>query len=194
MTDPAQQPGPAEEHGPVVVRVADLPVRRDGPTARTLAAGGAAWTVALLDVERPGAMPAPAGAERVLTVVDGELLALDVGGREQALERHRPLRLPADVPTAAALPTGPVRVLEVVAAQKAVRAHVVVLELSRKRSHPVLADQIAVLLSGRARVAAGAAETELGTYDAVHGARSRPPELTGRGFLAVVSLDPLPPD
>nr|WP_306438971.1 HutD family protein [Kocuria sediminis] len=179
-----------------MLRAGDLPVTRaGGRTVRRIAAGPAgAWELSLLDLERPGTLPAAAGAERVLTVVDGELLVLGAGGREQALERHRPSRGPADEPVDAALPTGPVRALEVLAAREAVRAHVVVLELSKKRPHPVFEDQLAVLLSGRAVLTAGGPTEgiteEIGVHDTVRGAEPDGPELTGRGFLAVVSLDP----
>lgn len=181
---------------PVLLRAGDLPVTRaGGRTVRRIAAGPAgAWELSLLDLERPGTLPAAAGAERVLTVVDGELLVLGTGGREQALERHRPSRGPADEPVDAALPTGPVRALEVLAAREAVRAHVVVLELSKKRPHPVFEDQLAVLLSGRAVLTTGGPTEgiteEIGVHDTVRGAEPDGPELTGRGFLAVVSLDP----
>lgn len=188
MTDPIPVPGPA------LLRAGDLPVTRAGDrTVRRIAAGGPAgggWAVSLLDLERPGVLSATAGAERVLTVVDGELLVLDVDGREQGLERHRPFRLPADAPVGAALPTGPVRALEVLAARGAARAHVVVLELSKKRPHPVFEDQLAVLLSGRAVLTAGGTTEDVGVHDTVRGAEPQSPELTGRGFLAVVSLDP----
>jgi len=185
---------------PAVLRAAGLraaPWR--GGTTREIAtgggdgAGGSDWRLGLTDVERPGELPLVPGTERVLTVVDGELLVLGVEGREQGLERHRAVRCPGDVPVAAALPTGPVRVLDVVARRGAVRAHVVVLELSKKRPHPVFADQFAVLLAGRAVVTAGGAETGLDAYDTVRGAEPESPEITGRGFLAVVSLDPVTP-
>lgn len=204
MTDPLPHP--------VLLRAGDLPVTRaGGRTVRRIAAGpDGAWQLSLLDLERPGTLPAAAGAERVLTVVDGELLVLGTGGREQALERHRPFRGPAGEPVDVALPTGPVRALEVLAPREAVRAHVVVLELSPKRPHPVFADQLAILLSGRAVLTAGGAaeqstetapgETtarttertteDVGVLDTVRGGEPDAPELTGRGFLAVVSLDP----
>lgn len=182
---------------PAVLRAADLravPWRNGGGTTREIASGGGdGWRLSLADVERPGDFSLFPGAERVLTVVDGELLVLSVDGREQALERHRPFRFPGDVPTAATLPTGPVRALNVIARRDAVRAHVVVLELSKKRPHPVFADQFAVLLSGRAAVSTGGTETVLAAYDTVRGAEPESPAITGRGFLAVVSLDPVTP-
>ncbi|MHC5559717.1 HutD family protein [Kocuria sp.] len=177
--------------GTTVLRAADLPVTRPGGWATRELASGDGWSLSLRDVERPGALPAAAGAERVLTVVDGELLVVSAGGGELALERHRPGRTAGDVPLPAALPTGPVRVLDVLAHRDAVRAHVVVLELSKQRPHPVFADQLAVLLTGRAAVAAGGRRTELAVYDAVRGTEPESPELTGRGFVAVVSLDPV---
>lgn len=75
------------------------------------------------------------------------------------------------------------------------------MELSKKRAHPVFEGQLGILLQGQAAVSDGNAEAEnagqdsppvqLGRYDAVVGSDSQTPEILGRGFLAVVSIDPV---
>ncbi|MET1016322.1 MAG: HutD family protein, partial [Leifsonia flava] len=69
---------------------------------------------------------------------------------------------------------------------------------SKKRAHPVFEGQLGVLLQGQATVSpaasGGAAATEpttLARYDAVVGSDAATPEILGRGFLAVVSIDPV---
>jgi hypothetical protein len=81
-----------------------------------------------------------------------------------------------------------------------------IIELSRKRAHPVFEGQLAVLLEGKASVSPGpepaevpesepaapttpAEPVELTRYDAVVGSDTRSPEILGRGFLAVISID-----
>ncbi|MEQ7739408.1 hypothetical protein, partial [Escherichia coli] len=67
-----------------------------------------------------------------------------------------------------------------------------VIELSKKRAQPVFDGQVAVLLQGQASVGDGKGElVDLGRFDAVVGSDSPSPEVLGRGFLAVVSLDPV---
>ena len=81
------------------------------------------------------------------------------------------------------------------------------MEISKKRAHPVFEGQLAVLLEGKATVAPGTlggntpdggpAPTsadeplELSRYDAVVGSDTRSPEISGRGFIAVISIDPV---
>ena len=66
-----------------------------------------------------------------------------------------------------------------------------IIELSKKRAHSVFEGQLGVLLQGQAKVSESAGEPlELGRYDTVVGSDSDSPEILGRGFLAVVSIDP----
>jgi hypothetical protein len=148
--------------------------------------------------------------ERVLTVVEGELLLLAVDGTEHPLEKYRPFRFPGSAASSSALPTGNVRNLNVIAREGAFKAYISIIELSKKRAHPVFEGQLGILLQGQATVSPGSAaspgsagaDTEygagpdstpvpLGRYDAVVGSDSQPPEILGRGFLAVVSIDPV---
>ncbi|MCY0905548.1 HutD family protein [Arthrobacter sp. H14-L1] len=202
-----------------VIRYSQLSPERwangDGVT-RTLAAQKAAdgdgclWRISIAEVSTAGPFSAMPGIDRIVTVIDGELLLLEVDGSEHLLEKYRPFRFSGDSSTSASLPTGNVMDLGVLARRRNIKAYTTVVELSKKRPHPVFADQFAVLLQGQATVSegavpgvtaaaaggVGAAEVasgqDVGTvalsrFDAVAGSDAAP-ELTGRGFVAIVSI------
>jgi environmental stress-induced protein Ves len=204
-----------------IIRFADLkpqPWRNGGGVTRELAShsGGASagtaasedgawdWRVSIADVTSAGEYSPFPGMERVLTVVEGELLLLAVDGTEHPLEKYRPFRFPGSAASSSALPTGNVRNLNVIAREGAFKAYTSIIELSKKRAHPVFEGQLGILLQGQATVSPGSAGADaeygagpdstpvpLGRYDAVVGSDSQPPEILGRGFLAVVSIDPV---
>ncbi|MDQ0620663.1 HutD/Ves family protein [Arthrobacter globiformis] len=206
-----------------IIRFADLkpqPWRNGGGVTRELAShrGGASsdvaasgatssddgawdWRVSIADVTSAGEYSPFPGMERVLTVVEGELLLLAVDGTEHPLERYRPFRFAGGADSSSALPTGDVRNLNVIAREGAFKAYTSIVELSKKRAHPVFEGQLGILLQGQAAVTAGADAREpagevtepvpLSRYDAVVGSDSQTPEILGRGFLAVVSIDPV---
>jgi environmental stress-induced protein Ves len=176
------------------------------------------WRVSIAEVTKAGAFSAFAGMDRVLTVIDGELLLLSVDGSEHPLEKYRPFRFSGDADSAGALPTGDIRDLNVITRNGYFKGYTSIVELSKKRAHPVFAGQFGVLLQGQATVSPGTAggstvdgggpgsvagepgagdgapePVELNRYDAVVGADSATPEILGRGFLAVVSIDPAEP-
>ena len=163
------------------------------------------WRVSIAEVSKAGAFSAFAGMDRVLTVIDGELLLLSVDGAEHPLEKYRPFRFSGDADSAGALPTGDIRDLNVITRNGAFKGYTSIIELSKKRAHPVFAGQFGILLQGQATASPGTAgglvpdagapgtETvpvELNRYDAVVGSDTATPEILGRGFLAVVSIDP----
>ncbi|MFE4544749.1 HutD family protein [Arthrobacter sp. NPDC056727] len=191
-----------------IIRFADIkpqPWRNGGGVTRELASHrGAAsaddgawdWRVSIADVTKAGDYSAFPGMERLLTVVEGELLLLSVDGAEHPLEKYRPFRFPGGAASSSALPTGDVRNLNVITREGAFRAYASIIELSKKRAHPVFAGQLGILLQGQAAVSHGNAVSEdapvpLDRYDAVVGSDSQTPEILGRGFLAVVSIDPV---
>lgn len=161
------------------------------------------WRVSIAEVSKAGPFSAFAGMDRVLTVIDGELLLLSVDGAEHPLEKYRPFRFSGDADSAAALPTGDIRDLNVITRNGAFKGYTSIIELSKKRAHPVFAGQFGVLLQGQGTVSPGTAgdpaaaaepeRVELNRYDAVVGADAATPEIVGRGFLAVISIDPVQP-
>ncbi len=202
-----------------IIRFAELkpePWRNGGGVTRELAShpkaasaqdGAWDWRVSIADVGSAGDFSTFPGMERVITVIDGELLLLTVDGEEHPLEKYRPFRFSGEAASASALPTGDIRDLNVIARAGEFKGYTSIIELSKKRAHPVFEGQLAVLLEGRASVSRGAepAETtdgsdgeaaapaaesiELARYDAVVGSDTRSPEILGRGFLAVISID-----
>ena len=184
-----------------IIRFADLkakPWRNGGGTTREILSGpadqegGWDWRVSIADVTKAGEFSPFDGYERVLTVVEGELLLLTVDGTERPVEKYRPFRFDGGSTTSATLPTGDIRNLNVITRGGAFKGYASVIELSKKRAQPVFGGQVAVLLQGQATVSDGAADAaDLGRYDAVAGSDESTPEVTGRGFLAVVSIDPV---
>ena len=234
-----------------IIRYAELkahPWRNGGGVSRELASHPAAaptqaapaqdspgapgwdWRVSIAELSVAGEFSAYPGMDRVLTVVEGELLLLSVDGAEHPLEKNRPFRFSGDAAASGALPTGDIRDLNVITRQGVFKGYTSIIELSKKRAHPVFEGQLGILLQGQAAVTAGNAgadleapsgagpapetasgspsggETAAGTaegspetaapapttlarYDAVVGSDTDTPEILGRGFLAVVSID-----
>lgn len=224
-----------------IIRFADLkpqPWRNGGGVTRELVSHPLAasaqdgvwdWRVSIADLTKAGDFSPFPGMERVLTVVEGELLLLNVGGSEHPLEKYRPFRFSGEAASSATLPTGDIRNLNVITRAGAYKGYTSIVELSKKRPHPLFAGQLGVLLQGEAAARPGAAlldaasggmasagaatgetapagktgseetgaDTGLGApeplsrYDAVVGSDTRTPEILGRGFLGVVSIDAL---
>lgn len=199
---------------PQIIRFADLiPTRwrNGGGTTTEIARGGGRpgahgagedwdWRLSIADVDRAGEFSVFEGMDRVLTVIDGELLVVTVDGREHGLERHRPLRFDGGAPASAVLPTGPIRDLNLITRRGTCSGYVTILELSKKRALPLGPGQLGVLLRGDAVAATGGdpgadasedrpggASVQLARYDTVVGAEPGP-TVSGRGFLAVVSV------
>ena len=160
---------------PPVVRsddVAPQPWPNGGGTTRELLrADDGSWRISLADVTTDGPFSSFPGRHRLLTVVDGPVLALDVDGETHGVEPHRPFAFSGDATVAASVPEGPVRVLNVIA-DATVESFVTVLELGRTSRLPLADDQAAYVLKG----------SDVGTL--VTG----PGEVTGRCTVAVVTV------
>lgn len=161
------------------------------------------WRISIAEVAKAGPFSPMPGFERILTIIDGELIALSVDGVEHGLEKYRPYRFSGDSETSAALPTGALKDLNVIAKDGIFKGFTTIVELSKKRPHPVFDGQFAILLQGNATVAdargegnTSAGEPDAGTslslkaLDTVVGSEAAP-EISGRGFIAVVSIDPV---
>ena len=188
-----------------IIRYASLKAAQwanGGGVTRQIAAGpnGATgtnwdWRISIAEVAKAGPFSTMPGVDRIITVIEGDLIALTVDGAEQALEKYRPFRFSGDSETTASLPTGALKDLNLMTRRGAFKGYAAIIELSKKRPHPVFADQFAVLLQGSATVSAAApaaattAPEALGKFDTVVGSEDAP-EISGRGFLAILSIDP----
>lgn len=181
-----------------------IPGRNDGGQTRELVSFplGAAdfdWRISIVDVIVAGDFSVYPGVERIFALVEGELLVLIVDGVEHPMEQYRQFRFSGDSVTSATLPVGATTGLNVMARRGEYKAYISIIELSKKRSQPVFGDQFAILLQGNAAVsapssnAAGRGQGEIDTaelhkFDTVRG-HDPAPEVLGRGFLAVITLE-----
>jgi environmental stress-induced protein Ves len=162
------------------------------PEAGSAQDGSWDWRVSIADVSKAGDFSPFPGMERVLTVVEGELMLLTVDGAERPLEKYRPFRFPGGAATQAALPTGDIRNLNVITRTGIFKGYTSIIELSRKRAKPIFQGSLGILLQGQATVADDLNGPEpLARYDTVVGSDIATPDVLGRGFLAVVSIDPV---
>ncbi|MCF6379628.1 HutD family protein [Nocardioides KLBMP 9356] len=161
----------------MIVRAADVrpePWANGGGTTRELArADDGAWRISLATVDREGPFSAFTGRQRLLTVVDGPVLVLDVDGDQHVVEPQRPFGFSGEAVVVASVPEGPVQALNVVVDPGVVHPFVTVLELGRGSALPLAADQAAYVVGGDDR-----GSLVLG-----------PGEVAGRGTVAVVTLE-----
>jgi hypothetical protein len=112
------------------------------------------------------------------------------------MEKYRPFRFSGDSASRSTLPVGTATVLNVMARRGRYKSYISIVELSKRRSQPVLIDQFAVLLQGTAVVTGAVVGTdqaavdsaELRKFDAVRG-HDPAPQILGRGFLALITLE-----
>jgi hypothetical protein len=153
--------------------VAPEPWANGGGTTRVLArAGDGSWRISLADIDRDGPFSTFAGRHRLLTVVDGPVLGLEVDGETHVVEPQRPFAFSGDAHVVATVPEGAVRALNVVVDPEVVSPFVTVLELGRSSVLPLADDQAAYVVKG----------SEAGCL--VIG----PGEVSGRCTVAVVTL------
>lgn len=97
-----------------------VPWKNGGGTTRQLAVAPAGagfgdldWSVSVADIGGDGPFSDFAGLDRVLLVIDGDELVLDVDGTTHRLGRLGALAFPGEAATACRVPSGPVRALNV---------------------------------------------------------------------------------
>ncbi len=152
--------------------VAPQPWANGGGTTRVLlSADDGAWRISLADIDADGPFSSFPGRRRLLTVVDGPVLGLEVDGETHVVEPQRPFAFSGDAVVVATVAEGPVRVLNVVA-DDSVEAFVTVLELGRTSVLPLADDQAAYVLKG-----SGAGDVVVG-----------PGEVSDRCTIAVITL------
>ena len=82
------------------------------------------WRVSLADVAADGPFSTFPGVDRILTVIAGESLVLEVDGQSMRLEPGAPFAFPGEASVAARLTAGPVRDLNVMVRRAAWAARV----------------------------------------------------------------------
>ena len=147
-----------------------------GTTRELLVADDGSWRISLADITGEAPFSAFPGRHRLLTVVAGPVLGLEVDGETHVVEPHRPFAFSGDAVVEASVPEGPVRALNVVV-DPSVTPHVTVLELGRTSLLPLAGDQAAFVLKG--------GSPDVGAGSLVAG----PGEVSGRSTVAVITLE-----
>jgi hypothetical protein len=104
------------------------PWRNGGGITREISAhsdaAGLVWRLSLAKIDRDGPFSAFPGLRRILTVVDGDGLVLDLGARRLSAQPLQPVAFDGGATVTARLAGGPVRVLNVIWRPAAVAAAV----------------------------------------------------------------------
>lgn len=166
------------------------------PIAASSAAQGASdpgwdWRVSIADVTHAGEFSPFPGMERLLTVIEGDLMVLDVNGLEHRLEKYKPFRFSGEAASNGSLPNGAIRDLNVITRIGSFESFVSITQLSEERAQLISDGQLGILLQGQAQAKA-ADQTGKSTaplrYDTVMGLRGNSLAVSGEGKLATVSI------
>ncbi|CAN5532511.1 HutD family protein [soil metagenome] len=149
-----------------------------------------AWRVSLADLSADGPFSTFPGVDRVLTVIEGGGLVLDVDGRMLALDAASPpLGFPGDAPVTARLTGGPIRDLNLMARRGAWRARARRMTVMGAAEVTAKAEVTLVLVLDPLRIVRPGGAIDLRSLDAVmlengHSALS----LEGRGRTVIAEI------
>ena len=155
-----------------------------------------AWRVSLADVSTDGPFSTFPGVDRVLTVIEGGGLVLDVDGRMLALDAASPpLAFPGDVTVGARLTGGPIRDLNLMARRGAWRARARRMTVMGATEVAAKAAVTLVLALDPLRIVRPGGAIDLEPLDAVmleNGHSNLSLEGRGRTVIAEITIDPDP--
>ncbi|MFD5086625.1 HutD family protein [Kitasatospora sp. NPDC058406] len=143
------------------------------------------WRVSLADVASAGPFSAFPGIDRVITLVEGEGMALTVDGAEHVVDApFRPFAFSGDAATSCRLLGGPLVDFNVMTRRGRVTADLLLADTPRTVDVPAGAAVLLVCLSGTAT----AGSTLLTRYDAALLGSAGPYDLRPEGVTAVVTF------
>lgn len=146
------------------------------------------WQLSVRSVLRAGSFSTEA-RRHTLTLIIGDFLQISVDGTVQGLEPLRPFPFASQAPVECSQPTEELLFLNLAVDPQRVRGTVRIIELSKKYEQHLFDGQLGMLLQGQATVSSDAGEQKLQLRDTVVGGDQAQVRLSGRGVLAVVSLD-----
>ena len=153
-----------------------------------------AWRISLAEVAADGPFSPFPGVDRVLTVIEGAGLMLEVDGRMLALDAASPpLAFPGDVPVAARLTDGPIRDLNLMVRRGAWRARARRFTVAGTAEVSARAQATLVLALDALRILRPGGGIDLAPMDAVlldHGHSNLSLEGRGRTLIAEITIDP----
>ncbi len=182
-----------------IVRFTELPVapwrNGGGVTREVVASGGSGshgfdWRLSIADVTEPGPFSVFPGFDRVITLVEGERMDLEIDGVAHTLGLHESLSFDGASQTSCSVTAGPTRDLNVMTRADRYSAVVAVRDLSETWPTVVSESEVLVLLTGTAGVTgADESRAELQPLDAVCPSGHHLRLVTGSGRAAVVRIE-----
>jgi len=175
---------------PQVIRFSEIlesPWINGGGSVRVIATGHGntnnewGWRLSIADVGQSGEFSRLPGVDRVLTVVDGGPLQLNINGTDHEVSAFQPFMFDGGAVTTAALSHGPVRNLNLMCRIGHIEGRISVVPLegqARIQGHAI------ILLSGSAETAG----TELLQFDTLVAPGEASFDVSGTGALAVLTL------
>ncbi|PRA10970.1 hypothetical protein CQ010_10330 [Arthrobacter sp. MYb211] len=160
----------------------------DGGQLTAASQDSGSWQLSIRSIEKAGSFH-NAGTSQVLTLLAGDFLQLDVDGQAQGLEPLRPLKIETANPVTTSQPAQELLVLHLLTRPERVRGTVRIVELSKKREQYLFDGQLGIMLQGNGVLTLHGEERKLELRDTVIGGDAAEPTISGRGFMAVVSLD-----
>jgi environmental stress-induced protein Ves len=152
------------------------------------------WRISVADVTRGGPFSTFTEVDRVIVLVDGEAMELDVDGARHRLLRHRPFTFPGEATTVCTLPAGPTRDLNIMTRRARFGAAVEVQVLTTGSPVALAGGNplVLVALSGPVDLfTADGTTARLGPLDAAATADPGGVTLVGSASVAVARLTPL---
>lgn len=154
----------------------------------SVAQNSPSWSLSIRSIEKAGSFQG-SGITQVLTLIAGDFLQLDVDGQVHGLEPLRPLKIEATNPVTTSQPAQELLALHLETEPGRVRGTVRIVELSKKREQHLFDGQLGVMVQGNGMLKLNGEELKLEMRDTVLGGDAAEPTISGRGFMAVVSLD-----
>lgn len=147
------------------------------------------WRISVAEMTQNADFSSFPGVERVMVLVRGDGLTIEVAGEQHRLQPFTPFAFDGEADSHALLADGPVQVLNVMTRSSRMSANVTVHDLSDGRPISIAGPTVAVLLSGSARaVATDGASATLGVHDALI-PKQHVRSVAGSGLLAVVRME-----
>lgn len=127
------------------------------------------WRVSIADVDLAGPFSTFPGVDRVITLLEGPSMVLDLHGERQVLAPQVPFAFAGEAAVHCTLPDGPTRDLNVMTRRGVARADVQVIHAWTPAVLPdPQGEQLLIALSAGVRVATATGEHELACYETVH--------------------------
>ena len=152
------------------------------------------WRISIADVAASGPFSAFPDVDRTITLIEGDWMALTLGGDRHRFGRREPFRFDGGSETVCEVP-GPSRDLNVMTRRGRVAASVSVHRLDSSGLHPEPdGETVLVCLEPPITVASdGGAEVDLEPLDAVLAADGVPLRSRGDGVVLMIVLSPVAP-